>query len=83
MRDKKGDIVICSTNWTGNNSFDLVVEDRYEVLNHPEPLSGSGETSWFFNVRNIKTGKISYFTPARLFISLEVYRDFKISEILK
>ena len=83
MRDKKGDIVVCSTNWIGNGSFDLVIEDMYEIINEPLLSDGNGWISWFIDVKNIKTNKISYLMPSRLFITLEVYRDFKINEILK
>jgi hypothetical protein len=81
MKYKIGDILVCSTNWTGSQSFDLVVGDQYEVLDLID-FQKDSFTEYAFNVKNIKNSKMHYFCSDRLFIPLEVWREFQLRKIL-
>lgn len=84
MAFNKGDILVCSTNKTSTTGYNLIVGEKYEIITDPEDWNhNSNEFSKIaFDVKNIKTGKIHRWIPARIFISLEVYREFKLREIL-
>jgi hypothetical protein len=80
----KGDILVCSRTTT-NVTYDLIVGDKYEVIinNGSFRYSPDDFSNIFLDVRNIKTGKDHKLIPDKLFITLEVYREFKLREILK
>ena len=81
---KKGDIIICSTNKTPTTTYNVTVGDKYEIITDPEDWNTNPNdfSKITFGVRNIKTDQLHKWVPARIFITLEVYREFKLKQIL-
>lgn len=71
----------------------LVVGDKYEIIADPlhcfiPPPAWDWNTNpndfskIVLNVKNIQTGQEHACVPARIFITLDVYREFKLKQIL-
>lgn len=93
MKYKKGDILVCSTNRTTTTGYNLTVGDKYEIITNPEDWNNalcntilSGNPNDFskisLGVKNIKTGQLHKWVPDKLFIPLDVYREFQLKNIL-
>ncbi len=82
MKFNKGDILICSNNKLYNKDY-LIIGDKYEVMdNFNSSISLLGnDRELIIDVRHIKTGTIISLVSYKLFITLEVYREFKLREI--
>lgn len=81
---RKGDIIVCSTNRTSTTEYNLVVGDRYEIIADPWDWNTNPNdfSKIVLSVKNIQTGQEHVWVPARIFITLEVYREFKLKQIL-
>lgn len=82
-----GDIVICSRdNYNGSSYLgSLVIGRKYlitEKISPDIPNVSDSDRSIIF-VKDIETGNEIHYISQRMFISLEVYRDLQIREILK
>ena len=81
---KKGDILICSSETPGH---DLIIGDKYKVTECLNFYDGgrvqmsNGDKLVLF-VIHIKTKKEYSFLSDRLFIPLDVYREYKLRNIL-
>ena len=83
---KKGDIVVCSrTDYSGHFYSNLEVGEKYEVLDQIDLSANLDVWGTGLFLKNIKTGDVYKFFPfpSSLFISLEVFREFKLRDILK
>ncbi len=90
MKYKKGDILVCSTNRTTTTGYNLTVGDKYEIITmrmhslNPEDWNNNPNdfSKISLGVKNIKTGQLHKWVPDKLFISLDVYREFQLKNIL-
>lgn len=83
---KKGDIVVCSkTEFSGHNYSNLEVGQKYEVLEQMDLSANLDVWGTGLFLKNVKTGEVYKYLPfpSSLFISLEVFRDLKLTDILK
>lgn len=82
MGYKADDIVICSNNKIGGHEiYDLIVGDKYLITGSVDGYGSDRETLIW--IKHIKSGKQLGMMSSNLFISLEVFREFKLIEILK
>ena len=78
---KKGDIVICSqTEWFHSENIQLTIGDKYEITSEPFKES-DGWNYLVFNVKNVITGRHHTWVKSNHFITLEVFREFKLREL--
>jgi len=84
MKYKKGDILVCSTNRTTTTGYNLTVGDKYEIITNPEDWNNNPNdfSKISLGVKNIKTGQLHKWVPDKLFIPLDVYREFQLKNIL-
>lgn len=95
MKYKKGDILVCSTNRTTTTGYNLTVGDKYEIITNPEDWNNNpndfskifflwqnADSVYALGVKNIKTGQLHKWVPDKLFIPLDVYREFQLKNIL-
>lgn len=83
---KKGDIVVCSKiDFAGHFYSNLEVGGKYEVLDQMDLSANLDVWGTGLFLKNTKTGDVYKFIPfpSSLFISLEVFREFKLRDILK
>ena len=61
----------------------IIIGDQYEILDLINFQKGVDTfTEYAFSVKNTKSGKIHYWCSDRLFIPLEVWREFQLRKIL-
>jgi hypothetical protein len=72
MKFKKGDIVICTRDEFSGIKFDLDIGDKYEIYDQIDDGI----------IRIINKGVI-LFASSYMFIPIEMYRDFKLKQILE
>ena len=83
MKYNKGDILVCCNNKISSYEYNLTIGDKYEVVNSMLIHGGiENGSSISLDVVNVKTGEHHRWISDRLFISLDVYREFKLREIL-
>ena len=86
MKYNKGDIVVCSHNKVNSYEYNLIVGGKYEVIG--SMLIHGGENGGFSKVAldvrkcDNNDNTVQYIQPANLFITLAVYREFKLRQIL-
>jgi hypothetical protein len=80
MRYKRGDILICSTKeMYGQTNHQLVVGEKYKINDVIE----ISEDKIILDVTHESTNKRIGLVSDRQFITLEVYRDWKLKKILE
>lgn len=88
MKYNKGDILVCSTNKLNSYEYNLIVGGKYEVIESMLIHVGGndGFSRMVLDVRkcdnNDPTPRVQYMQPDNLFITLDVYREFKLRQIL-
>lgn len=85
MKYKIGDIIVCSTNQiTGFTIPEIIVGDQYQIISNPEDwsINKSDFPKILFDVKHIKTGRRFSMMSEKIFIPLDIYRDFKLNQIL-
>lgn len=79
---KKGDIVICSQTECFNSKPQLTIGDKYEITSDSHRLVESDGWNYLvFNVKNVVTGRHHTWVKSNHFITLEVFREFKLREL--
>jgi hypothetical protein len=78
MKTAKGDILICSTNKLHGMEQNLIVGDKYKVLDIIEMFE-----KVILDLLHVNTNSRVGLFDDRCFITLEVYREFQIRKILE
>lgn len=79
MKYNKGDILVCCNNKISSYEYNLTIGDKYEVI---ESMLINGFSSISLDVVNVKTGQHHKWLSDKMFIPLDVYREFKLRQIL-
>lgn len=83
MRYNKGDIIVCAKNKVNSYEYDLIIGDKYEVIGSILIHGGIfSDSRVALDVRNVNNHTVKYLLPDNLFIKLDVYREFKLRQIL-
>lgn len=81
---KKGDIIICSNPITHGQSVpqgSLIIGEQYLIVDDGLLISDE-KFGNVISVENVKTGKYHPYVFSNEFITMDVYRHFKLKEIL-
>ena len=78
MKTSKGDILICSTNKLYGMEQNLIVGDKYKVLDTIEMAE-----KVILDLLHVNTNSRVGLFDDRGFIPLEVYREFQLRKILE
>jgi len=86
MKYNKGDIIVCSNNKINSYEYNLVVGDKYEIIGsmliHGGGNDGLSKVALDVRKCNSNDNTVQYMQPDNLFIPLDVYREFKLRQIL-
>ena len=78
MKTQKGDVLICSTNRLYGMEQNLIVGDKYKVLDTYEMVE-----KVILDLLHVNTNSRVGLFDDRGFIPLEVYREFQLRKILE
>jgi hypothetical protein len=78
MKTQKGDVLICSTNRLYGMEQNLIVGDKYKVLDTIEMAE-----KVILDLLHVNTNSRVGLFDDRGFIPLEVYREFQLRKILE
>ena len=79
MRYTEGEILICSTNELYGQKYNLIVGDKYQVIEDIE----MSDDRVVLDLIHVKTNSRVGIHSDRLFIQLYVYREFRIRQVLR
>lgn len=79
MKYSKGDILVCSTDELYGQKYQLVVGDKYQILDIIDIL----EDKTILLVLHVKSNRNIGLVSDRHFITLQWYRDWKLKKIIK
>lgn len=82
MKYTNGEILVCSTTWSGSSHFDISVGEQYEIIDSISSSSTPNFTRHALAVKSLKTNNIHYWVDSKCFIPLSVYREFQLRKIL-
>lgn len=79
MKYNKGDILVCSTDELYGQKYQLVVGDKYQILDIIE----MSEDRTILQALHVKSNRNIGLVSDRHFIPLQWYRDWKLKKIIK